>query len=298
ERRAIRPAAGLVDRHDAGVLEPRGDQRLAEEPHLAGVAAPEHLLDRDLAGELLVVGARDGAEAAAAVLAEDVVALAIADLERRGQPARRRLREPVVLGRATRATRVTRVARAFAGRAGRTVRALLGTRRVLLLRYDGRLHGVRDDSRVRGDVASGGPGAEREDRGTVAPSHRGGAPCKARSRIVGLTSPRTGVAPAQHRYGRAFRSPSGAVSIRRTRARSLGSGGTPAVFRPDRSGAIAPRRLGAQPERTRATGSWVRSARSRRRRREVEIVCAERARTARPAGISVSPTPPHTSIAG
>ncbi len=37
ERHAVRPAAGLVDRHDAGVLEPGGDQGLAEEAELADV---------------------------------------------------------------------------------------------------------------------------------------------------------------------------------------------------------------------------------------------------------------------
>jgi hypothetical protein len=71
-----------VDRDDAGVLEAGGDQGLAQEPDLADVAAGDQLLDRDIAAELAVVGAGHAAQAAAAVLAEDVVAERIAELGR------------------------------------------------------------------------------------------------------------------------------------------------------------------------------------------------------------------------
>jgi hypothetical protein len=82
KRRAVGPAPGLVDRDDAGVLEASGDQGLAQEPDLAHVAARDQLLDRDVAAELAVVGARHPAEAAAAMLAEDLVAVWIAELRR------------------------------------------------------------------------------------------------------------------------------------------------------------------------------------------------------------------------
>jgi hypothetical protein len=90
ERRAVGPAAGLVHGDDAGVLEPRGDQDLALEPRLVDVAARQQLLDRDVAAELAIVGARHPAEAAAAVLAEELVALAVAlrDLRRRPRAIR------------------------------------------------------------------------------------------------------------------------------------------------------------------------------------------------------------------
>jgi hypothetical protein len=80
ERGAVGPAAGLVDRDDAGVLEARGDEGLAEEADLADVGARDELLDRDVAAELAVVDAGDAAEAAAAVLADDLVALGCARL--------------------------------------------------------------------------------------------------------------------------------------------------------------------------------------------------------------------------
>ena len=83
ERRPVGPAPGLVHRHDARVLEARGDQRLAQEADLVDVAARDQLLDRDVAPEVAVVRAEHPAQAAAAVLAEDHVALGVAVL---GQP--------------------------------------------------------------------------------------------------------------------------------------------------------------------------------------------------------------------
>src|SRR5204862_3210733 len=58
----------------------RGDQRLALEANLADVAARQQLLDRDIAGELAVARARHPAEAAAPVLGQDLIAVAVADL--------------------------------------------------------------------------------------------------------------------------------------------------------------------------------------------------------------------------
>ena len=78
KRRPIGPAPRLVNRDDARVLEPRGDQRLAQEANLVDVAARDQLLDRDVAPELAVMGARHSPEAAATVLAHDVVALGVA----------------------------------------------------------------------------------------------------------------------------------------------------------------------------------------------------------------------------
>lgn len=89
ERRAVGPPAGLVDRDDAGVLETRGDQRLAKKTQLAGGAAMEQLLQRDVPAHLAIVRAIDAAEATTAVLAEDVIAGRIAILERRRQPRQR-----------------------------------------------------------------------------------------------------------------------------------------------------------------------------------------------------------------
>src|SRR5262249_48158426 len=80
ERRAVGPAAGFIDRDDAGMLEARGDQRLAQEADLADVIARDQLLDGDVASEVDVVRARHAAQATAAVLAEDVVALGVAGL--------------------------------------------------------------------------------------------------------------------------------------------------------------------------------------------------------------------------
>ena len=90
ERGAVGPAAGLVDRDDAGVLEARGDQGLAQEADLADVAARDQLLDRDVAAEVEVVGARHAAEAAATVLAEDLVAARVTELARLGDADVRR----------------------------------------------------------------------------------------------------------------------------------------------------------------------------------------------------------------
>jgi hypothetical protein len=47
ERRATAATAGIVDRHDRRMLEPRRDQGLAHEPPLRAVVAGEQLLDRD-----------------------------------------------------------------------------------------------------------------------------------------------------------------------------------------------------------------------------------------------------------
>src|SRR5262245_47184575 len=68
-----RASAGLVGRHDAWVLEPRPDQRLAQKPQLVDRASRDELLDRDVAAEATIVGARYAAETAAAVLAENLV---------------------------------------------------------------------------------------------------------------------------------------------------------------------------------------------------------------------------------
>src|SRR5690606_4927710 len=55
ERLARRPAPGIVYGHDAGVLETRGDQRLAEEERLGKAHSPDELLDRYHAAQPLVV---------------------------------------------------------------------------------------------------------------------------------------------------------------------------------------------------------------------------------------------------
>jgi hypothetical protein len=86
------------------VLEARGDQRLAKEPHLADMASCQQLLDRDVAAELDIMGARHAAEAAAAVLAEDLIARGVAT---QGIGAGRKDRARGVRG-LTRARRVTR----------------------------------------------------------------------------------------------------------------------------------------------------------------------------------------------
>jgi hypothetical protein len=83
EGRAVGPASGLMDRDDAGVLEARGDQRLAEEAGLGRRAAVQQLLDGDRPAELEVAGPHHAAEAAAAVLLDHLVAGLIALLQRR-----------------------------------------------------------------------------------------------------------------------------------------------------------------------------------------------------------------------
>src|ERR1051325_9938578 len=61
EWRAIGPAAGLVDRDDARVLEAGSDEGLAQEADFANVVARQELLDGNVAAELEVVRARDAA---------------------------------------------------------------------------------------------------------------------------------------------------------------------------------------------------------------------------------------------
>jgi hypothetical protein len=82
ERGAVGPTTRLVDRHDARVLEARRDQCFAQKANLAEIATREQLLDRDLAAEIAVVGAEHAADAAAAMLAEDLVAIRVADRNR------------------------------------------------------------------------------------------------------------------------------------------------------------------------------------------------------------------------
>ncbi|HEX2685772.1 MAG TPA: hypothetical protein VHN14_04105, partial [Kofleriaceae bacterium] len=62
------------------MLEARGDQRLAQEANLVDVAPRDQLLDRNVAAELAIVGARHPAEAAAAMLAQDLIAIGVAEL--------------------------------------------------------------------------------------------------------------------------------------------------------------------------------------------------------------------------
>src|SRR5262249_33236755 len=83
ERRAVGPAPGSVPRPDPGLLEARGAERLAEDPELRAPAAALQLLDRDVAPELAVVPAQHDAETATALLAEYVVAIALAIPQRR-----------------------------------------------------------------------------------------------------------------------------------------------------------------------------------------------------------------------
>src|SRR5262249_9443464 len=83
ERRAVGPSAGLVNRDDAGVLEPSGDEGLAQEASLLETAAGDQFLDCDISVEDEVAGARHSAEAAAAMLPDDLVALRVMDLDTR-----------------------------------------------------------------------------------------------------------------------------------------------------------------------------------------------------------------------
>ena len=69
ERLAGRPAAGLVDRHDAGVLQARGDQRLALEPRDLVAGRIEQLTSARPAAEPAILGGDDLAHAAARDLA-------------------------------------------------------------------------------------------------------------------------------------------------------------------------------------------------------------------------------------
>ena len=85
ERCAIWPAAGFVDGNDPRVLEASGDQRLAQEAHLAEVASRDQLLDRDVAAQVAIVRTGDAAEAASAVLVNDLVAIGIAQLRGGGR---------------------------------------------------------------------------------------------------------------------------------------------------------------------------------------------------------------------
>jgi hypothetical protein len=90
ERRAVGPATGFVNGDDAGMLEARGDQGFAQEARFVDVAMRKQLLDGHVASELAVVSARDAAEAAAAVLRDDLVAVGVAELGG-GNGARSRL---------------------------------------------------------------------------------------------------------------------------------------------------------------------------------------------------------------
>ena len=76
ERRAVGPAAGLVDRDDRGVLEPRGDERLAHEARRLRSGPGLQLLERDGAAEPQVARREDAAHAAARELALDRVGVA------------------------------------------------------------------------------------------------------------------------------------------------------------------------------------------------------------------------------
>src|SRR5688500_4620502 len=82
ERRAVGPTTCLVDGNDTGMLEASRDQRLAEEPHLAAIAALEKLLERYIAAELFVAGSKNATESAAAMLGDDLVAVTVPILER------------------------------------------------------------------------------------------------------------------------------------------------------------------------------------------------------------------------
>src|SRR5262245_24524025 len=83
ERRAVGPTPCFVHRDDARMLEARRDQCFAKEAQLGCVAAVEQLLHRDVATELAVMRAPDEAEAATALFTAEIVALALASLERR-----------------------------------------------------------------------------------------------------------------------------------------------------------------------------------------------------------------------
>ena len=78
-RRAVRPAPCFVDRHDAGMLEARRDQRLAHEPRLVPLILAQQLLHRDGAAEPAIDRAHDPAEAAACVLGDVLVPLGVID---------------------------------------------------------------------------------------------------------------------------------------------------------------------------------------------------------------------------
>jgi hypothetical protein len=82
-RIAVGPTTGLVNRHDAGVLEPRGDQRLAHEPRLVRVVAAEQLLYRDRAAEPAIDRAHDPSQSAARVLCDLLVALRVVHRQHR-----------------------------------------------------------------------------------------------------------------------------------------------------------------------------------------------------------------------
>jgi hypothetical protein len=75
----VRPAANLVDRHDARVLQLAGDLRLAHEARpqgwLAGPFGPQ-FLERHIAAEAGVAGQPDAADAAGGVQSRESVALA------------------------------------------------------------------------------------------------------------------------------------------------------------------------------------------------------------------------------
>ena len=96
ERRAIRPPTDLVDRHDPGVLELRGDPRLALEPRDQAGRRAHELLDRDGAADAQVARRDDAPHAAARDLAAEQVARGVADAHGvRAAPTRGRDRDLV-----------------------------------------------------------------------------------------------------------------------------------------------------------------------------------------------------------
>src|SRR5262249_50867387 len=78
ERRTVGPAAGFVDRDDAGMLEAGGDQRFAQEADLADVAARDQFLGNYVAAEFHLLGAQDAAQTGAAMLAKRAIPVGIA----------------------------------------------------------------------------------------------------------------------------------------------------------------------------------------------------------------------------
>ncbi|MCY1061701.1 hypothetical protein [Nannocystis sp. SCPEA4] len=76
ERLALGPARGLVDRHDGGVLQPRGEQRLSHEALLLPFVPHQQLLDRHRPVEPAVLRLRDAADAALGDLVADAVGVA------------------------------------------------------------------------------------------------------------------------------------------------------------------------------------------------------------------------------
>ena len=107
-RIARRPAAGLVHRDDARVLQPGGDERLAHEPGLGRRRALQELLDGDRPAKQAVMGPDHAAEAASRVHSLQLVARAVLDRQRGGSAgggARCRRRQRRGAGRGQRLAR-------------------------------------------------------------------------------------------------------------------------------------------------------------------------------------------------